>query len=159
MDWLATILTSSNAVTSIVAFIVVIVLLAILSSLGLISFKGNKLSIGIADKERNIVRMQLKFANAAIEEMFARVIHKDSWNEWKSKCVAGQVKDVFESAIVLNHVTTNSVYVLTIQSEVWAAIQKNCMIDPYYKSEEFEKLIKDFTRYVIENIYAIRQHH
>lgn len=159
MDWLATILTSSNAVTSIVAFIIVIVLLAILSSLGLISFKGNKLSIGIADKERNIVRMQLKFVNAAIEEMFARIIHKDSWNEWKSKCVAGQVKDVFESAIMLNHITTDSTYVLTIQSEVWAAIQKNYMIDPYYKSEEFEKLIKDFTRYVVENIYAIRQHH
>lgn len=159
MDWLATILTSSNAVTSIVAFIVVIILLAILSSLGLISFKGNKLSIGIADKERNIVRMQLKFVNAAIEEMFARVIHKDSWNDWKSKCVAGQVKDVFESAIILNHITIDSTYVLTIQSEVWAAIQKNYMIDPYYKSEEFEKLIKDFTRYVIENIYAIRQRH
>lgn len=157
MDWLANILTSSNAVTSIVGFIVVIVLLAILSSLGLVSFKGNRLSIGIADKERNIVRMQLKFVNASIEEMFARIIHKDSWNEWKSKCVAGQVKDVFESAIMLNHITCDSQYVLTIQSEVWAAIQKNYMIDPYYKSEEFEKLIKDFTRYVIENIYAIRQ--
>lgn len=157
MDWLATILTSSNAVISIVGFVVVIVLLAILSSTGLISFNGNRLSVGIADKERNTVRMQLKFVNAAIEEMFAKVIHKDSWNEWKSKCVAGYVKDVFENAIMLNHITTDSTYILTIQTEVWAAIQKTYMIDPYYKSDEFEKIVKDFARYVIENIYTIRK--
>lgn len=157
MDWLATILTSSNAVTSIVAFIIVIVLLAILSSLGLISFKGNKLSIGIADKERNIVRMQLKFVNAAIEEKFNEIKRTQTWNEWKSKCIAGQVKDVFESAIMLNHITTDSQYVLTIQSEVWAAILRNEISDPYYHSEEFSKIIKDFAKYVIENLYAIRK--
>lgn len=137
--------------------VVLICLLAFLTKKGLFDLDIKGIKLGASEKERNIVRMQLRFVNAAIEEKFNEIKRTQTWNIWEAKCIAHQVKDIFENSIMLNHITTDDAYVRTIQSEVWATILRNEISDPYYRSEEFSKIAKDFAKYVIENIYSIRK--
>lgn len=157
MDWLANALSSSNGIYIIIAVLLLVGFFSFLAKKGLFNLDIKGIKLGASEKERNVVRLQLRFVNAAIEEKFNEIKRTQTWNEWKSKCVCGDVKDIFENAIMLNHITTDDVYVRTIQSEVWSAIIRNNMEDPYYRSEEFSKTIKDFAKYVIENIYEIRK--
>jgi len=154
LGWLANI----NWISLVVIFIGVIGIIALLGYMankGLIAWNG-KLRVGSMDLERNIVRLQLTYLEAAVEEFYQEIERKSTWNEWKSKCVAHACKDVLERAISYNHITTDDSYVLIKQKEVWSAIQSLEMEHKYYKSEEFKKIIYGWVFKVIKDLLDIR---
>jgi hypothetical protein len=109
MDWLATILTSSNAVTSIVGFIIVIVLLAILSSLGLVSFKGNRLSIGKESDDRKLLIDEMTLARAMVDCI--PVEHDD----WKKRVIVEDIYNKIQDWIVKNNIRNTPQYITAKQ--------------------------------------------
>ena len=56
MEWLASILTSSNAIPIIIIVVLLVVIIAILAKKGIISFKGKGLTVGNGNDERDIER-------------------------------------------------------------------------------------------------------
>lgn len=136
-----------------------ICLVGYLSKKGLLSFSGKGLSVGgkWQTLERTIIRQQMQYVAAAIEECFSETKREKTWNEWKSRYVAERVKDVLEEAISYNHISSNASYIKVKQKSVWAAIQENSMESPYYKSEEFKSLIYNWVEKTLTDLIAIRE--
>lgn len=137
-----------------------ILLLGKLSKKGLFSFQGKGVKIGgfWQDLERRIIRQQLQYVTASIEEFFSEIERKSTWNEWKAKYTAEKVKDVFESAISFNHISKDHVYTSVKCKEVWSQIQTIGMDDPYYRSTEFKSLIYSFVEKTIADMVDIREY-
>lgn len=158
MDWLATVLSDNTRV--IIIGVIVLLILAFLyyiSKKGFFSLDLKGIKIGARDKERYILRQQMNYVNSSVLEMFSSVKRTKTWDNWKSKCVAADVKDVFEMVVCFNHINLNDSYIRTVQKEVWHAIQQNSMIDPYYKGSEFKQLVYDWTKDVIVDLLQIRR--
>ena len=59
--------------------------------------------------------------------------------------------------VSFNHLSMDRSYVLVKQLEVWACVQKNEMVDPYYSSDEFKQLIYRWTEDCIKDLLDIRK--
>lgn len=157
MEWLSTILTSSNAVLVIGGLVVLVLVIAFLSKKGLVSLNLKGIKVGSQDTERTIIRQQLSYVDAAVVEILSEIPRKSSWNEWKSRCTAADVKDILQTTIAYNHISDNRSYVLVKEKAIWSAIQKNDMEDEYYKSEEFKQLVYNWVEGVILDLLDIRK--
>lgn len=135
---------------------VLILLIAHYSRKGLFSFKGKGFSVG-QDTERLILRQQLQYVDAAVEEAMTEIEKKDTWNNWKAKYTSELVKDCLQKMVSFNHLSMDKSYVLVKQLEVWACIQKNEMVDPYYSSEEFKQIIYRWVEDAIKDLLDIRK--
>lgn len=157
MEWLSKILTSSNAIVSIIGLIALVIVLAMLAKKGLVSLNIKGIKVGTQDTERTIIRQQLAYVDAAVVEVLSEIPKKSSWNEWKSRCTAADVKDILQTTIAYNHISDNRSYVLVKEKAIWSAIQKNEMEDKYYKSEEFKQLVYNWVEKTIEDLLDIRK--
>lgn len=134
-------------------------LLARLSKKGIFQFQGKGLKIGYwQDLERTIIRQQLQYVNAAIEETFSEIKKTKTWNEWKSRYVAERVKDIFQECVIYNHIGKGRTYIQVKCKAVWAGIQEIGMEDEYYRSNEFKSLIYNFVEKTIEDLVSIREY-
>lgn len=159
MEWLATILTSSNAILVIGGLILLILVVAFLSKKGLVSLNIKGIKVGSQDIERTIIRQQLAYVDAAVIEMLSEIPKKATWNEWKSKCTAADVKDILQTTIAYNHISNNRSYVLVKKKAIWSAIQNNDMTDKYYKGEEFKQLVYNWVEKVVDDLLDIRKYY
>lgn len=152
---------TSNQIFAFGVFVIVVgAFLAYLSKKGLFSFKAKGLQFGRGqDLERLILRQQLQYIDAAVEEAMTEIVKKDTWNNWKSKYTAEVVKDCLQRMVSFNHLSMDRSYVLVKQLEVWACIQKNDMVDPYYSSDEFKQLIYRWTEDCIKDLLDIRKYY
>lgn len=157
MEWLGNALSSSNGLYIIIAVLVLVGFFALLAKKGIFNIDIKGIKLGASNKERYILRQQFIYISSSISEIFNEIKRTKTWDLWKSKCVCGEVKDVFESIIVFNHISLKDSYITTVQKSIWCAIQKNNMIDQYYKSEEFKHLIYDWCKECIEQLLKIRE--
>ena len=158
MDSLATILTSSNLIPLGVIMVVLILLLAYLSKKGLVSFNGKGLKVGGDETERKIMRQQNQYlttiADASIRDLPEKFV--DEQHFYRTKYVISKFKDIFEEAIMYNHITDDDEYINLKQEIVLNTILK-ITEDEYFKSEEFKKYIYDATEKIIKRFVKIRR--
>lgn len=152
---------TSNQIFAFGVFVIVVgAFLAYLSKKGLFSFQGKGLQFGRGqDLERTIIRRQLEYVDAAVEEAFTEIEHTDTWEEWKSRFVAEKVKDCLQRTISFNHISNEKSYVSVKKLEVWAAIQSIGMTHQYYKSQEFKDLVYKWVEDTLEDLLSIRKHY
>jgi len=139
-----------------VVAVVLILLIAHYSKKGLFSFKGKGFSVG-QDTERLIIRQQMQYIAAAVDEAMTEIERTDTWNVWKAKYTAERVVDVLQRAVSFNHISCDKSYVLVKKLEVWSEIQKSDLIDPYYSSDEFKQLVYNWVEEAIRDLVDIRK--
>ena len=156
---ISNVLTSSNIIPIGVILILVILAMAILAKMGLVSFHGKGVSVGNGDKERNIIRHQIDYAEGACTDFFIRLERKPGFEEWRAKYIMERAYDVLVRIISYNHIQIEDTYIELRQSEIWKTIQeyKESDDDPYYHSEEFKKIIYGEVKGVIEKLVKIRE--
>lgn len=152
---------TSNQIFAFGVFVIVVgAFLAYLSKKGLFSFQGKGLQFGRGqDLERLILRQQLLYIDAAVEEAMTEIVKKETWNSWKAKYTAELVKDCIQNRCSVNHLSMDRSFILVMQLQVWSAIQKNEMVDPYYSSDEFKQLIYRWAEGCIKDLLDIRKYY
>lgn len=154
LSWLGTAGLGNIIVIGVIALFVILLIRT-----GYITFKGKGFNIGkVRDLERIIIRRQLEYVDAAVEEMLTETPKKPTWDEWKSKYNAERVKDILQQAITLNHISTDRSYVSVKQLAVWSELQKSNMKDAYYRSDEFKQLVYRWVEDVIKCLLEIREY-
>lgn len=147
------ILTSGKAVLGIGALII---LLAVLTKKGLISFKGKGLKVGNNDAERTIIRNQIMFVKTEISDFYNRVPNFEGRDEWRLKYIMEKCLDVLVDAISLNHVTLEPVYVDLKCRSVWDEILQNTN-NANILTDDFKKVVYDEVKHIIEKLIEIRE--
>ena len=158
MDWLATILTSSNAVSLVILSIVIILILAFLVRAGLVKFKSDKLSIGYQDKERTIIRQQIEFAeNACMSFILAKDIPTDC-DKYRIRFVNEKLYDEMIKWISFNHITKDDTYVEIKQNIIWGLINTYTDKD-FFKTEEMHEIVNAEVKRIIYKLVDIRRYY
>lgn len=142
-----------------IAILLILGFAAFLVKKGIFKFNGKGLAVGGQELERRIIRRQLEYVDASVEEAFAEIEHTETWNEWKSRFVAEKVKDTLQRTISFNHICTEKTYVNVKKLEIWASIQSVGMSHPYYKSQEFKDLVYRWVEETIGDLLEIRKHY
>ena len=158
MEWLASVLTSSNAIPIIIIAVLLVVIIAILAKKGIVSFKGKGLTVGNNETERTIIRNQIMFVNTEISDFYSKIPFFDGRDEWRLKFIMEKCLDVFVDAISLNHITLEPMYIELKCRAVWDEVLQNSD-NPNILSDDFKKTIYDETKKIIEKLIDIREYY
>lgn len=158
MEWLASVLTSSNAIPIIIIVVLLVVIIAILAKKGIVSFKGKGLTVGNNETERTIIRNQIMFVNTEISDFYSKIPFFDGRDEWRLKFIMEKCLDVFVDAISLNHITLEPMYVELKCRAVWDEVLQNSD-NPNILSDDFKKTIYEETKKIIEKLISIREYY
>ena len=158
MEWLASVLTSSNAIPIIIIVVLLVVIIAILAKKGIVSFKGKGLTVGNNETERTIIRNQIMFVNTEISDFYSKIPDFPNRDEWRLKFIMEKCLDVFVDAISLNHITLEPMYVELKCRAVWNEVLQNSD-NPNILSDDFKKTIYDESKKIIEKLISIREYY
>ena len=158
---LSSILTSNNVIQLGVIILLILLAISLLAKMGLMSLRFKGLSMGNGDKERDIIRHQIDFAESACTEFYVRLERKEGFDEWRAKYITEKCFDEFIYFIVYNHLSSDEIYIALRQADIWKTLQENITVDdnPYYRSEEFRKLVYDAVEGVIKKLFKIKEFH
>ena len=154
------ILTSSNAVgvLLILGFIVVVLIIV-----AVVLIKGNYfqvhsqiVSIGYAEKERNIIRQQLNYVWLHLKEAEANIPKDPDYDVQLGQRIILTVYKQYSDWISFNHITRASDYIHVKQMELVALINE-LTVNERYKGEDFKQYIKDDTKDTIIELLKIRE--
>lgn len=159
---LAKILTSGNAVPiiGIIAFIIVLIIIGIKK--GIISFSGHGLSINDREQEREkeakIRRQQSEYLNmiadSTINDLPKHLTEGNSY--YRCKYVISKFKDLFEQAIMYNHISDDDEYVQLKQELAYFTIMK-VTEDQFFKTDSFKKYLDELVAKIIKRFVKIRK--
>lgn len=159
-DAIRDVLTSSNAVgvLLILGFLVIVLILV-----AIVLIKGNyfqmhtqTVSIGYAEKERNIIRQQLNYVWLHLEEAEANLPKDDDYDEQLGQRIILSVYKEYTDWISFNHLSRTDAYIHVKQSSLVALINK-MTVNERYKGEDFKQYIKDDTKDTILELLKIRE--
>ena len=160
--WIALqeILTSDNFWKTVIGIGALVVLLAILTKKGLISFKGKGLKIGHSDEEeRTIIRTQIQWCEADVESMLREIVNnsmEEGDNIYKACYTVEKVLDELVKIIIFNHITLEPSYIRLKQDLVWSVVSK---INPEPVWDKLEPIIRERVENAIRTLYEIRQYY
>ena len=162
MEWLASVLTSSNAIPIIIIVALLVVMLAILAKKGIVSFKGKGLTVGNGnderDIERTIIRSQIQYVKSAISDFYDDIPDFPNRDEWRLKYICERIISVFTDIISFNHISKEKIYMEMKQSEIWAVIINNTVAD-IMTSDEFKNVVYEKTEEILEKLISIREYY
>jgi hypothetical protein len=113
---------------------------------GLFSFSRGGISIGIADREREIIKTQLDKAESSITGFYNKMGYKR--DDYRKLYIMSEVEDLLYKAVAVNHINTSPTYISLKQEAVWSVIcqhaETNLDEDLHAKvNEALEKLIRE----------------
>lgn len=113
---------------------------------GLFSFSKGGISIGIADREREIIKTQLDKAESAITSFYNKMGFKR--DDYRKLYIMSEVEDLLYKAVAVNHINTSPTYVSLKQDAVWSTICSHAEVNPGEElhtkvNEALEKLIRE----------------
>ncbi len=147
---------SSNAII-VIGFLVFILILGVaLSKTGLLSIHTEAVSVGAADRERNIMRQQLEWARMHFQDMEQTMDKPSLYNEWRGKYIAERVFDEYVEWIAFNHFSKSPAYIEIKQDKIIALVRSLTILD-YFHSEEFENYMREDTKRSILQLIKIRE--
>ena len=118
---------------------------------GLFSFSKGGISIGIADREREIIKTQLEKAESSIAGFYNKCGFKR--DDYKKLYIMSEVEDLLYKAVAINHINTSPTYIGLKQDAVWSVI---CQHSSDNLSEEFHRQVNDALEKLIRELVDIR---
>ena len=162
MEWLASVLTSSNAIPIIIIVVLLVVIIAILAKKGIVSFKGKGLTVGNCDDERDIertiIRSQIQYVKSAVSDFYDDIPDFPNRDEWRLKYICERIISVFTNIISFNHISREKIYTEMKQSEIWAVIINNTTSD-IMTSDEFKNVVYTKTAEILDKLISIREYY
>ena len=162
MEWLATVLTSSNAIPIIIIAILLIVIIAILAKKGIVSFKGKGLTVGNVnderDIERTIIRSQIQYVKSAVSDFYDDIPDFPNRDEWRLRFICEKIVSVFTDIISFNHISKEKIYTEMKQATIWAVIINNTTAD-IMTSDEFKDVVYAKTAEILDKLITIREYY
>lgn len=118
---------------------------------GLFSFSKGGISIGIADRERNVLMTQINKVESAISGFY----NKMGWkrDDYRKLYIMSEVEDVLYRTIAINHINTSATYIGLKQEAVWSVICKYAETNP---SEELHTKVNEALEKLIQELVEIR---
>lgn len=150
------VLTSSNAIPVLIVCGAAIVVLSILGKYGLLNIHTKNFTLGVSDKERQIIRNQLEFAESFC--MSFKIPKVEGYNEYIGKYILERMYDEVVKWISFNHITDDDVYVHIKQEKVFNLIQTLAQREEY-KSDEFKELVDKGVETLIKELIKIRKYY
>ena len=162
MEWLASVLTSSNAIPIIIIVVLLVVIIAILAKKGIVSFKGKGLIVGNGnderDIERTIIRSQIQYVKSAVSDFYDDIPDFPNRDEWRLKYICERIISVFTNIISFNHISREKIYTDMKQSEIWAVIINNTASE-IMTSDEFKNVVYAKTAEILDKLISIREYY
>lgn len=162
MEWLASVLTSSNAIPIIIIVVLLVVIIAILAKKGIVSFKGKGLTVGNGnderDIERTIIRSQIQYVKSAVSDFYDDIPDFPNRDEWRLKYICERIISVFTNIISFNHISREKIYTEMKQSEIWAVIINNTASE-IMTSDEFKNIVYTKTAEILDKLISIREYY
>ena len=162
MEWLASVLTSSNAIPIIIIVVLLVVIIAILAKKGIVSFKGKGLTVGNGnderDIERTIIRSQIQYVKSAVSDFYDDIPDFPNRDEWRLKYICERIISVFTNIISFNHISREKIYTEMKQSEIWAVIISNTASE-IMTSDEFKNVVYAKTAEILDKLISIREYY
>ena len=162
MEWLASVLTSSNAIPIIIIVVLLIVIIAILAKKGIFSFNAFGLKIDNGnderDIERTIIRSQIQYVKSAVSDFYDDIPDFPNRDEWRLKYICERIISVFTNIISFNHISREKIYTEMKQSEIWAVIINNTTAD-IMTSDEFKDVVYTKTAEILDKLISIRDYY
>ena len=162
MEWLASVLTSSNAIPIIIIAVLLVVIIAILAKKGIVSFKGKGLTVGNGnderDIERTIIRSQIQYVKSAVSDFYDDIPDFPNRDEWRLKYICERIISVFTNIISFNHISREKIYTEMKQSEIWAVIINNTASE-IMTSDEFKNVVYTKTAEILDKLISIREYY
>lgn len=139
--------------------IIFIVLLAVFGKKGWLTFSSKSLKIGhYSDKERNIIRHQIEYAESVCLSFISdNEIKVAPEKDYKSKYIMERVFDEIIKWISFNHITNDKIYITCKQKIIWGIISKEISSSDY-KNENFHKLVNETVEIIIDQLCEIRKY-
>lgn len=123
---------------------------------GWISFQGKGFYVGIQDKEREIIRTQIQYINTrldgTIRDLPAHLT--EGLHYYRTKYVISKVKDLYEEAIIYNHIKEGS-YVSLKQEIIYNTIL-DLTVDDFFKKPEFKEYLYKLVEETFKRLIEIR---
>ena len=162
MEWLASVLTSSNAIPIIIIVVLLVVIIAILAKKGIVSFKGKGLIVGNGnderDIERTIIRSQIQYVKSAVSDFYDDIPDFPGRDEWRLKYICEKIISVFTDIISFNHISKEKIYTEMKQASIWAVIINNTAAD-IMTSDEFKDVVYAKTEEILDKLITIREYY
>lgn len=162
MEWLASVLTSSNAIPIIIIVVLLVVIIAILAKKGIVSFKGKGLTVGNGnderDIERTIIRSQIQYVKSAVSDFYDDIPDFPNRDEWRLKYICEKIISVFTDIISFNHISREKIYTEMKQASIWAVIINNTTAS-IMTSDEFKNVVYAKTAEMLDKLIEIREYY
>ena len=162
MEWLASVLTSSNAIPIIIIVVLLVIIIAVLAKKGIVSFKGKGLTVGNGnderDIERTIIRSQIQYVKSAVSDFYDDIPDFPNRDEWRLKYICERIISVFTNIISFNHISREKIYTEMKQSEIWAVIINNTASE-IMTSDEFKNVVYTKTAEILDKLISIREYY
>lgn len=114
MEWLTTILVNGDLLKIGGFVLLVAVLIYIFIKKGILKMKVGGVSLGNADIERKIMRMQNEYLNAVIKGYYMNIVKEhgeDFIDKMRFAYVSSIVKDFMQEIIMYNHISDDDEYI------------------------------------------------
>ena len=149
------ILLSDNSTIVLFFLIVIMLLLAHFSKKGVFKWHTEKLTIGVSENERAIIRQQVEWSELEIESLAftERFNHVD---EWRTKFILEKLFDEVLQWIIFNHITDSPEYISIKKKKIWNLTQ-TFVIKDEFKSEEFKDFIYKEVEKIIKRLVFLRR--
>lgn len=162
MEWLTSILTSSNAIPIIIIVVLLVVIIAILAKKGIVSFNAFGLKIDNGDDERDIertiIRSQIQYAQTAVGDFYSTIPYWENRDEYRLRYIMELIIDCFVECAIFNHITSEKIYMELKQHKVW-----QCVIDhsesPNILTDDFKKAVYEETEHILNKFIEIRKYY
>ena len=149
------ILLSDNSTIVLFFLIVIMLLLAHFSKKGVFKWHTEKLTIGVSENERAIIRQQVEWAELEIESLASAEIfsHVD---EWRTKYILEKLFDEILQWIIFNHIKDSPEYISIKQEKIWNMTQ-TLVVREEFRSDEFKDFIYKEVDKIIKRLVFLRR--
>lgn len=149
-----------NIITLGVFTLLVLGIVILLAKSGIFRFKGSKLSVGIDDSAREILRRQLEFLINIGQDLtvFMPDAADGRKNTYMSKYAAELVIDEMITWCCVNHITDDDFYIKNKQIIVWNILQ-TLDWNPNYDMEKFKKDSDEEVKKVVSHLLKIKDYY
>lgn len=153
-ETIGNVLNGNNGLIVIALIAVLIVVLIYMSKKGGFSIHTNFMSLGGADREREVIRHQVDTAHAqillAMEELGVA-------DDWHTKYIFERVYDKVVEWIMFNHITTHTLYVESKFMEVYNLCVMLGMVQ--IRENDNKDKLKKWVKDLVEQLLHIRKYY
>lgn len=160
---LSNILTSTNALQTIIGVILICLIVVVMIKSGVIRIKTKHLQVGrvrsASDTERAIIREQCDFTHVYLQGLISKIqqVTPDLlYNGYFTKYILEVVYDEFVRWITFNHVEDSEGYISTKQQKICSLVY-SMGVRTEFKTPEFNKRMRNWVEEIIRELVRIRR--